>query len=121
MSERATVRVVHGTGSQQFMQATDYMQKEIDAFLALEAKAEEWRKYQADLQIALEKLAAVLPLGSYFQGPDGVVYKVTRPSGHFVHYRPVGFDRTKRPGERAGSLSAEEATRAGFTLPKAGK
>ena len=74
--------------------------------------------YFVKLNETLAALQVECGLDTFFQSPDGTVFKVVKPSGHFVAYRDVGYVRTKRADEARGTLSVKEASEAGFTLPK---
>jgi hypothetical protein len=55
-----------------------------------------------------------------FQDEQGVVYKLVEPTGTFIEFKKLDYQRTRRPGETKGSLSIKEAEEAGFVLPKTG-
>tara|TARA_R100000951_G_scaffold19275_2_gene16096 strand:- start:5043 stop:5327 length:285 start_codon:yes stop_codon:yes gene_type:complete len=82
------------------------------------SKREESLKEQ--LKTNGEELDALLTesgVGSSFQDPtDNVVFEVVVPKGRFVYNKTIGFDRTKREGERSGALSMKRAKELGFTL-----
>lgn len=65
--------------------------------------------------IVKESLLEIVGEGHYFQDVSGIVFKTTIPKGAFVSFQKAGIERTKREGERAGSLSMKEAKEAGFT------
>jgi hypothetical protein len=68
-----------------------------------------------------EALRAV-PVGEMFQDEtDKTVYRVIIPTGTYVEYRTIGYERTKKEGEVKGTLSMKAAEEAGFVLPKGGK
>lgn len=48
----------------------------------------------------------------------GVVYKIVKPRGRFVHYADIDYVRTAMEIETRGSLSKKEATEAGFNPGK---
>lgn len=85
-------------------------------FIELEKRKDEWKKWHEDLQASLAELVRVQGLNSMFQDESGTVYKVVECEGRFVHFDKLGYDRTKRPGERAGTLSVKEAEAAGFKV-----
>lgn len=63
-----------------------------------------------------EKLAT-LGIGKYFQNPENnVVYKIKKPTGTFINFDEIGYDRTKKADEKKGTLSKKEAEAQGFTL-----
>jgi len=65
----------------------------------------------------MEEALTALGIGDYFQDPvTKIVYKTEKPNGTFVHFSSIGFARTKKPEERAGSLAKTEAISNGFLL-----
>ncbi len=91
------------TDAQQRLVQLDLRKKEIDSF------------YE-ELEQALTDVVAEIGVGSYFQSGDGTVYKVVKPTGTFVSFRDLAYNRTKREGEDRGTLSVKEAQSAGFNV-----
>lgn len=88
-------------------------------FLELEKRLAEYKAFLAELTQATETLVAEKGAGSYFQDPsDGTVFKLVIPEGRFVQFDKSGFFRTRRAGEKAGSLSVKEAAAADFVVPE---
>lgn len=86
-------------------------------FIELEAKKDEVKRFFDELQAATEAVAQEVGIGGFFQDPNsGLVYQIVIPEGRFVHYEKIGYVRTKRDGERAGTLSVKAAEAAGFTV-----
>ena len=55
--------------------------------------------------------------GTYFQNPeDDIVYKIIVPTGTYVEFNKIGYNRTKKVEEKKGSLSKKEAVEQGFEL-----
>lgn len=65
--------------------------------------------YYEKLDTALAAVKEKIGVGGYFEAADGTIFKLAEPEGHFVKYRKLSYVRTKREGERAGSLSRKEA------------
>lgn len=91
-------------------------QEIINKFLELEAKKEAVKQYFKDLDEATKAVAEIVGINGYFQAPDGTVFKIVNPAGTFVEYKTVGYERTRREGEKRGSLSMKEAKEAGFDI-----
>jgi hypothetical protein len=85
-------------------------------FVELERKKEEVKKYYEDLQATIQQLVQENGLNSYFADDQGVVYKIAECEGRYVKFDKYGYCRTKRPGEKQGSLSLKEAREHGFTV-----
>jgi len=92
---------------------TDQQQKIIEL-----SKHRELLKEQ--LKESSEKLEALLleeGVGKSFQDPtDNVVFEIIVPKGGYTYYSHVGYDRTKREGERSGTLSLKRAKELGYNL-----
>lgn len=88
----------------------------INKFLELESKKEEVKQFFKDLDAATKEVAEVVGIGNYFQAPDGTVFKMVMPTGTFVEFKTIGYERTKREGEKRGSLSVKEAKEAGYDV-----
>jgi hypothetical protein len=86
-------------------------------FFALVKKYEELQK-QADSARELVKMEMELfKIGDMVQAPvDGVVYKIVVPTGTYIEFRKIDYQRTRKEGETKGSLSMKEAKEAGFVL-----
>jgi hypothetical protein len=85
-------------------------------FVELERKKEAVKKYFEELQAATEEAIKEIGINGLFQDEEKIVYKLVVPEGRFVKFEKVGYERTKRPGERAGTLSMKEAKEAGFNI-----
>jgi len=84
--------------------------------VALDRLAPSIKQYYEARREALDAIIAERGIGHYFQDGDGIVYKTAEAEGRFVYYDRYEVRRTKRAGERAGTLSAKDATEAGFDL-----
>ena len=84
------------------------------AFVELEKRRDGYRRYLEELSAALRAVAGEVGLDGYFQDDEGIVYKIVIPSGKWMPFQPISYLRTKRSGESKGTLSAKEATEAGF-------
>ena len=51
-----------------------------------------------------------------FQDDEGTVYSIVRPSGTFIYFDTISYKRTRREGERSGTLSLKEAKELGFDV-----
>ena len=87
-------------------------------FVELEKKKEEVKKFFEDLKNANEEVAKEVGINGYFQDNEGTVYKVVVPEGKFVTFDKIGYNRTRRNGEKRGDLSLTEAEAAGYTVPR---
>jgi len=88
-------------------------------FLENAKKYEELQEQLFAVRDALNASMVDLGIGTYVQDADsGLVYKITKPSGTFVHFKDIDYTRTAKATERAGTLSKKEAEEAGFAILK---
>ena len=85
-------------------------------FVELEKKKEEVKKYFDELQVAISAVEAEIGIDGFFQDEQGTVYKIVIPEGRYVAFDKIGYERTRRQGERQGSLSLKEAKEKGFNV-----
>lgn len=86
-------------------------------FIELAKKYEQMSEELSQVREQLTSAMKELEIGTFVQDPETkVVYQVVVPNGTFVHYKQVDYIRTKKEGERAGSMSMKKAEEMGFTL-----
>jgi small nuclear ribonucleoprotein (snRNP)-like protein len=75
---------------------------------------------KAKLKEVDERLQVVLKSvgeGETFQAEDGTVYRVIVPKGTFISFPEIGYERTRKEGEKGGNyLAKKEAEALGFKL-----
>jgi len=92
---------------------TDQQQKIIELSKQRELLKEQLKTNSEELQAILSEEG----VGKSFQDPtDNVVFEIVIPKGAFTYYSHIGYDRTKREGERSGSLSLKRAKELGYSL-----
>lgn len=65
----------------------------------------------------LEEALGMVGVGQAFQDPeDGTVFEVVVPNGTFVSFKTIDYQRTRREGEKSGSLSLTRAKELGFKI-----
>lgn len=92
------------------------MSPTIQQFIELEKKKEEIKQYFKELQTALEAVQAEVGVGGSFQDGDGTVYQVVIPEGRYVAFDKIGYQRTRREGEKRGDLSLTKARELGYEV-----
>lgn len=86
-------------------------------FVELSKKLESLKNDVKELNSEIENLLTTIGVGKSFQDPeDGVVFEVVVPTGTFVNFKKVDYERTKRTGEARGSLSMTRAKELGFQI-----
>lgn len=90
-----------------------------DEFLELVKQFESLKELMVQTREKLDVVCEELGVGNYIQDPNtGLVYKIARPEGTFVHFHKIGYVRTAKADERQGTLSKKEAESMGFILRK---
>lgn len=92
---------------------------ETKRFLELAERIEQINEEKLKLQEELELEMKKLGIDTFLQDPEtGVVFQIVKPTGTFMYYKEIDYIRTKKEGERQGSLSMKKAEEAGFVLLK---
>ena len=92
------------------------LSENMQRFVDLEKKKEEVKKYFEELAVAISAVEAEVGINGMFQDAQGTVYKIVIPEGRYVAFDKIGYERTRRTGERQGSLSLKEAQANGFVV-----
>jgi hypothetical protein len=91
----------------------------VKRFLELAKQMEHLQSQTEAVRLELNAEMAALGVGAYAQDPaTGLVYKIVRPIGTYIHFREIDYVRTAKESERSGSLSKKEAEAAGFKLSR---
>lgn len=85
-------------------------------FIELEKKKESYKLFLEELREATEAVVKEVGVGGHFQDTDGTVYQVEETTGKFVYFDRFEIKRTRRVGEKAGSLSLTKAKELGYTI-----
>lgn len=89
----------------------------IQRLLSLDSRKEEIKQYHEDLQEALAAVVEEVGVGGMFQDPStSRVYEIVEPSGRYVFFDKLSYNRTKLGDEVKGTLSMKKAKDAGFDL-----
>lgn len=86
------------------------------AVVTLSLEKEKLKKQMEELNKNLEEALKNLGVGYVFQAEDGTVFRVSKPTGAFITFREIDYDRTRREGEKSGSMSLTDARNAGFEV-----
>lgn len=85
-------------------------------YIELEKKKEAYKAYLEELKEVTEQLVSEIGIGGHFQDGEGTVYQVADAVGRFVHFDKHEVKRTRRNGERSGSLSLTDAKNLGYEV-----
>lgn len=89
------------------------------AFLQLANLVEAQKENLRNTIEQLDNVMKTLGTEKFVQDPETtIVYQIVKPSGTFMYYKDIDYIRTKKEGEKTGSLSMKKAEEAGFTLSK---
>lgn len=87
-----------------------------ESLVNLSLQKERLKKEMEETNSKLDEVLKGLGLGHMFQAPDGTVFRVSKPTGTYISFREIDYDRTRREGEKSGSLSLTDARNAGFEV-----
>lgn len=85
------------------------MSQVIQRFIELDKKKEEVKKFFEEYKLAVEDLVKEIGVGGHFQDTEGTVYQAAEAKGRFVTFEKFTINRTRREGEKSGSLSLKAA------------
>jgi hypothetical protein len=86
-------------------------------FVNLTKKLEQLKEQRKKVGQALEELSLKIGVGSSFQDPeDKTVFEIVVPDGKYMYFDKIDYVRTRREGERSGSLSLKRAKELGYDL-----
>jgi len=89
----------------------------IQRLISLDKKKEEVKKYFEELEEATKAVHAELGMSGSFQDPtDGTVFQIVQPEGTFTKFKTIDYQRTRREGEKKGSLSLTKARDLGYEV-----
>lgn len=80
------------------------------------------REYQAHKDFfetrrkLIQAIVGLVGRDYHFQDDEGVVYRFVEPEGTFVKFEKLAVERTRRPGEKKGSMSMEDGRRLGYQV-----
>lgn len=83
-------------------------------FVELDKKKAEYKSFLEEYKSVLNQLVSETGVGSHFQDAEGTVYQISECEGKFVYFDKFEVKRTRRDGERAGSLSLKKAQELGY-------
>lgn len=87
-----------------------------ETLVTLSLQKEKLKKEMEEINGKLEEALKGLGIGHMFQAQDGTVFRVSKPTGTYISFREIDYDRTRREGEKSGSLSLTDARAAGFEV-----
>lgn len=86
-------------------------------FIETSKQIESLKNQLKELNEKSTELMTQIGLGQSFQDPtDGTVFLIVEPNGTFIEFKKIGYERTRREGERSGSLSLTKAKELGYQV-----
>lgn len=65
----------------------------------------------------LNGLMTEIGISTHFQdSEDGTVFQIVKPTGTYIAFDDLAYERTKREGEVKGSMSKKKADELGYIL-----
>jgi hypothetical protein len=85
-------------------------------YIELEKKKDSYRKFLEELKEATQAVVNEVGVGGHFQDADGTVYQIEESEGKFVYFDRFEIKRTRRSGEKSGTLSLTKAKELGYEV-----
>ena len=86
-------------------------------FLKLSKRYEELKNEMKELKPLLQEEMTKIGVGNHFQDPETkAVYEIVEPTGTFISFDKVSYNRTRLGDEKKGSLSFKKAEEMGYDL-----
>jgi hypothetical protein len=86
-------------------------------FILVSKQIESLKDQLKELNEKSAEMMKEIGLGTSFQDPtDNTVFLIVEPNGTFIEFKKIGYERTRREGERSGSLSLTKAKELGYQI-----
>jgi hypothetical protein len=85
-------------------------------FIELDKQKAAYKKFIEDYQQAVQDLVKEVGIGAHFQDDQGTVYQTSEADGRWIHFDKYEVNRTRRAGEKSGSLSLTKAKDLGYNV-----
>lgn len=85
-------------------------------FIELDKKKAEYKRFVEEYEQTVKDLVTEMGVGGHFQDGEGTVYQTAPCDGKFIHFIRYEVNRTRRPGEKAGSLALKAAKDLGYSV-----
>lgn len=85
-------------------------------FIELDKQKAAYKKFMEDYQQASQDLIKEIGIGGHFQDGEGTVYQAEVCEGRYIHFDKFEIKRTRRVGEKSGSLSLTNAKAMGYNV-----
>jgi hypothetical protein len=88
----------------------------IAKFIKLDKQKAEVKKFFDEYEQSIRDIKERVKIGFHFQDEEGIVYQVDEMQWKNVRVTPYEIKRTRREGERQGTLSMVKAKELGYEL-----
>lgn len=86
-------------------------------FIELSKHYEAIKKQLQTAKTELVEKMVEIGIGNHFQDPeDKTVFQIVKPAGTFISFDTIGYERTRREGEKTGSMSIKAAEELGYSV-----
>jgi hypothetical protein len=83
-------------------------------YVELEKIKYEFKDRLEELKIVTQALAENMGIGGHFADEEGTVYQIEKAKGTYVYFQEFEVLRTRREGEKKGTLSMFKAKELGY-------
>lgn len=85
-------------------------------FIELDKKKAQYKQFVEEYNQAVKDLVSEVGIGGHFQDGEGTVYQTGACEGKYVFFDKYEVNRTRRPGEKSGSLALKSAKELGYNV-----
>jgi hypothetical protein len=85
-------------------------------FIELDKKRSEYKKFIEDYNQAVQDLIKEVGIGAHFQDGENTVYQTALCDGKWIAFDKYEVNRTRRFGEKSGSLALKTAKELGYNI-----
>jgi hypothetical protein len=85
-------------------------------FIELDKKKAEYKRFTEEYEQTVKDLVKEIGIGGHFQDGEGTVYQTAECDGKFIHFNRFEVSRTRRVGEKSGSLALKTAKDLGYSV-----
>jgi len=86
-------------------------------FIEMSKRYEALKEEMKALKLIMTESMIEIGVGKHFQDHvDNTVFQIVKPTGTFISFDDIGYERTRREGEAKGSMSMKRANELGYNV-----
>ena len=85
-------------------------------FIELDKQRAAYKKFLEDYNQTIQDLVKEVGIGAHFQDGEGTVYQTAEADGRWINFDKYEVNRTRRLGEKSGSLALKRAKELGYNV-----